>query len=118
MLTLSYLGGGNTSLKANVIAPNGHLFIAGSTAARFPVRNAEQPDFGGGESDGFLAEFDSAGALVAASYVAGPDDDEITSLIALDDGGVVAVGHSGSRGFVKCWSGVKTVALHHVPTAR
>jgi hypothetical protein len=87
----TYFGGGQTLVKAAAVAPNGHLFIAGSTGPGLPLANAIQPEIGGG-TDGFLAELDSSGTLVSSTYLGGPDNDEIDSITVLADGSVFAVG--------------------------
>jgi hypothetical protein len=80
-------------VKSAAVAPNGHLFLAGSTGAGLPVANAIQADYGG-SADAFLAEFDPAGALVSSTYLGGAGNEEIDSLQVLADGSILAVGTS------------------------
>jgi len=95
----TYLGGGQTTVRAAAIAPNGHFFLAGSTGAGLPIVNAIQPLFGGAQ-DGFLAEFDASGALVSSTYLGGSGSEEINSITVLPDGSVLATGASASPDFV------------------
>jgi photosystem II stability/assembly factor-like uncharacterized protein len=88
----TYFGSGSTTVKAAALAPNGHLFIAGSTGPGIPLANAIQPTFGGGGADAFLAEFDASGTLVSSTYLGGPLNEEINSLTVLADGSILAIG--------------------------
>jgi hypothetical protein len=96
----TYLGGGQTRVSAAALAPNGHLFVAGSTAAGLPTANAIQPKFGG-STDGFLAEFDASGALAASTYLGGSDAEQIDSMTLLADGSVLLIGSGASSDFAR-----------------
>jgi uncharacterized protein (TIGR03437 family) len=70
----------------------GNAAVAGATAERnLPVRvGAFQPEYGGGNSDVYIAKFTPEGHLAASTYLGGPKDDS-ASLIALDPNGSVVV---------------------------
>jgi len=55
----------------------GHAYVTGGTdSPNFPTRNALQPSFGGGISDGFVAKLNAAGnALVFSTYLGGSGTD-------------------------------------------
>ncbi|HLG95502.1 MAG TPA: hypothetical protein VKX49_04230 [Bryobacteraceae bacterium] len=88
----TYFGGGTTRIKAAALAPNGHIFLAGSTGPGLPLANPIQSAFGGGNTDAFLAELDAAGSLISSTYLGGPADEEIDSIRILTDGSILAVG--------------------------
>jgi hypothetical protein len=54
----TYFGGGATVQNTAVLAPNGHLLMAGSTGDGLPVVNPFQAQFRVGATDGFLAELE------------------------------------------------------------
>jgi hypothetical protein len=110
----TYFGGGQTFVKAAAVAPNGHLFIAGTTGPGLPLANAIQPVLGGG-TDGFLAELDASGALVSSTYLGGPDNDEIDSITVLADGSVFAVGSVVSPGVSQGLTIQKTILWRIAP---
>ena len=78
----------------------GRAWIAGATASdQFPTRDAEQPLYGGGESDAFLARFDASGhTLGYATFLGGLDADVVTG-VALGDDAVCVTGGTGSADF-------------------
>jgi len=88
----SYLGNGATDIKAAVVGANGHLYVGGFAGRGLPVRNARQAKYGGGTTDGFVAEFDGAGTLLEVTYLGGPGDDVVDGLVAQADGAVVVTG--------------------------
>jgi hypothetical protein len=78
----TYLGGNDQEMwsqsggPAVAIGPSGDAFVTGSTrSTNFPTRDAIQFTYGGGSSDAFVANFDSAGQLVNSTYVGGSGPD-------------------------------------------
>ncbi len=75
----------------------GNAAVVGFTASLdFPVVNASQPKYGGGNTDGFVIEFNSTGAHVHYSTYLGGSGDEYGYAIHADGGGSVWVGGSTS----------------------
>jgi hypothetical protein len=95
----TYFGGGATVQNAAVLAPNGHLLMAGSTGDGLPVVNPFQAQFGAGATDGFLAELDANGALLSSTYPGGSGIDQSNSALPLGDGSIVLVGNTTSVDF-------------------
>jgi hypothetical protein len=60
----------------------GNAYIAGITSSQdFPVKNAWQPLFGGGQEDGFVAKLSPSGSeLVFSTYLGGAAFDEVSAL--------------------------------------
>jgi hypothetical protein len=89
----TYLGGGLNEFCYNIVVDsNGNAYVAGQTAsADFPVSQAAQAIFGGGDDDAFLAAFDSNGRVKFATYIGGSDDEEPHG-IAMDGSGNIYVG--------------------------
>ena len=81
----TYLGGsGDDEIRA-LIAVSGVfpvLYFAGTTtSADFPVLNAAQPQYGGGESDAFLGKLDlTTHKLLFSTYAGGSGRDEAVAL--------------------------------------
>jgi hypothetical protein len=100
----TYLGGTDLD-SGNGIAVDsaGNAYVTGETSSDdFPVKNAVQPDYGGGESggDGFVTRLNAAGnALVWSTYLGGSEKD-IGHSIALDtSGNVYVTGETASNDF-------------------
>ena len=85
----TYLGGsGNDFGGAIAIDSGGAVYVAGETAsADFPVVNAFQKTFGGGNGDIFVAKLNAAGqSLVYSTFLGGSGEDSAYGL-ALDTAG-------------------------------
>jgi hypothetical protein len=97
----TYLGGsGNDSGNGIAVESNGNAYVAGQTTGSFPLQRPEQPVFGGGSSDGFVAKLNPAGsALVYSTYLGGSGDD-FASGVAVDSAGdAYVVGSTNSTDF-------------------
>jgi len=95
--TFSQTGG-----PAVAIGPSGDAFVTGSTrSTNFPVRNAIQAAYGGGSSDAFVANFDTAGQLVYSTYVGGSAAD-FGARVAVDPAGAVAI--AGATSSTDFWT--------------
>ena len=65
----------------------GHAWITGFTTAGFPVKDAIQPNYGGDDSDAFLARLDaSAEDLQFSTFLGGSGEDGAFG-VALDRSG-------------------------------
>jgi RHS repeat-associated protein len=71
----TYLGGtGNDSGNGVAVDYTGSAYVVGATnsASTFPIINAFQPTFGGGNNDGFVTRFDPSGSsLMYSSFLGG-----------------------------------------------
>jgi hypothetical protein len=95
-LLWSTLFGNGKASDANVaIAADGRVFLAGSTRSGLPMYGSGyQQTFGGGSSDGFVAELSAAGACVWTSYVGGTGDDNINDMAVAPDGTLALAGRT------------------------
>ena len=104
----TYLGGNDqeewsqSGGPAVAIGPSGDAFVTGSTrSTNFPTRDAIQPTYGGGLSDAFVANFDTAGQLVYSTYLGGTGAD-YGARVAVDPEGAVAV--AGATSSADLWT--------------
>jgi MYXO-CTERM domain-containing protein len=97
----TYLGGnGSDSINAVAVDANGAIYLAGQTSStNLPAHGAEQPTFGGGRRDAFLAKLDHDHSLVYATYLGGSGEDVAISIAPLDDGSIAVVGRTDSGDF-------------------
>ena len=94
LLFSTYLGGSGDDTGA-AIAVGANCFVTGTTTSTdFPVRNAFQPTYAGG-NDAFVSRLDSLGRLNYSTYLGGTGDDSGTS-IAVDISDNIFVGGSTS----------------------
>lgn len=98
----TYLGGsGDDDARGIAVDPQGAAYITGKTASTdFPMSNAAQPRYQGGDYDVFVAKVAPSGdAVVFATYIGGAKH-EIGNGIAVDDtGAVYVVGATASTNF-------------------
>lgn len=99
----SYLGGSRNEstdeLTQLVSDGTGGIWVAGTTgSSNFPVKNAFQSSFGGGDSwgDGFIAHFGAGGKLFSSSFLGGSGDDGLHEAVADGSGGVWVMGCTNS----------------------
>ena len=98
----TYLGSGGEDF-ANAIAfdpVRNLIFVAGSTAAltgnSFPATDPLGTTAGGGGRDAFVAQFDTTGKLLLATFVRGTGDDIATGVVVDGSGHVYVSGTSSS----------------------
>lgn len=97
----TYFGGSGTDMAyALYIDPVDNIFISGNTnsASSIATAGAQQTTFGGGTSDGFFAQFNTAGTLNWASYMGSTGDDYLRSVDVDVVSGAYAAGFSNSAG--------------------
>src|SRR5690606_20008005 len=59
----------------------GHLYISGNTSSQNGIgKNGIQSSYGGGKYDGFLANFDTSGALNWSTYYGGTEEERLWQL--------------------------------------
>lgn len=101
-------GAGEDKALAVAVAPDGSVWVGGSAGQAMPGQTH------GGGLDGWVARLSGAGDLEWLRQVGTSATDQVTGVVARDDGSVVAVGHTGgdlgaaSRGendaFAQAWS--------------
>jgi hypothetical protein len=94
----TYLSGNGFSFGDGIAVDQyGDAYVTGKTdATNFPVKNAFQPKYGGGESDAFVAELNPAGsALLYSTYLGGTADENRANGYNVPVGGI-AVDQNGN----------------------
>jgi len=97
----SYLGGSGDEFGTGVaIDGTGNVYVTGVTRSLdFPVVNALQPAYGGGDGDAYVAKIDSSGALLSSTFWGGSGND-VAAGIAVDAvGNIYIAGQTDSRNF-------------------
>jgi hypothetical protein len=101
LLYSTFLGGAQNDQGGPIVAnPDGSVYVAGFTqSSNFPVTsNAFQQVWGGG-LDGFLTRISSDGSqLLYSTYLGGPGDEAITSMILNADGSLWMSGVASQAG--------------------
>ena len=102
-LTASTLFGGSGSDRGTAITilPDGNLAVGGVTSSTdLPLLKATQKTYGGGASDGFLAQFaPDLSKLIASTYIGGSEADEVTSITAAYPNTIFVGGWTESSNF-------------------
>ncbi len=83
------------------VDPAGNPVVCGWTYSRnFPVRNAYDPTFSGGQTDGFLLKLSSSGnALLFSTFLGGRESDTARRLVLESTGTIVVSGVTNSTDF-------------------
>lgn len=91
ILYCSYFGGNaDETISGMALDAKGNLCLTGSTASRnFPLKKALQGAFAGGETDGFVAKFDSTLTNLIFSTYFGGSDREQDQKVAVDPEGFI-----------------------------
>jgi hypothetical protein len=94
----TYWGGSEVDAGQNLaLDDEGNLYIVGATGSDdFPLLNAMERLYGGGEKDAFLMQLNPDGSLGYASFVGGNGDDRLWSVRVGEDGIVNLVGFTTS----------------------
>jgi hypothetical protein len=96
------VGGSNYDEAAKVkVDRNGFAYVVGMTKSRdFPTTaDAVQPQYGGGDSDGFLVKVAPDGQVVYATFLGGSGADDADGLEFDNNGGVFVGGMTESNDF-------------------
>ena len=104
LICSSYFGGsGNEGCLEVALDKDGDVLLVGATSStNFPVVNAFQPAFGGGDSDGFVAKLSPDGSsLLYSTYLGGGGRDlwEVAGIAMDADGSAVIAGFTLSTNF-------------------
>ena len=102
-LTYSMLLGGSDFDFAQSLAVDrfGHAYVLGDTGAGgFPITNAFQPTYGGGDYDAFLAKIRPQGdGLVFSTFLGGSNQEEGLGIALDNEGHAFVTGYTSSSGF-------------------
>ena len=96
------IGGSNYDEAARIkVDRKGFAYVVGMTKSRdFPTTaDAVQPQYGGGDSDGFLVKVDPDGQIVYATFLGGSGADDADGLELDNNGGVFVGGMTESNDF-------------------
>ncbi|MBD1383442.1 SBBP repeat-containing protein [Metabacillus arenae] len=96
----SYLGGTNSDQGSSIVVDEmGNAYVTGFThSPDFPIVNAFQPVFGGGQ-DAFVTKVDPSGGLIYSSYLGGTGDDFGSSIAVDGMGNAYVTGRTSSLDF-------------------
>jgi uncharacterized repeat protein (TIGR01451 family) len=98
LLYSTYLGGPGSSplgtlAFAIAVDSSGNAYVTGETGPVFPIVNALQPVYGGGQLfDAFLTEFNATGGVLSSTFIGGAAD-ETAKGIAVSGGNVYLAGY-------------------------
>ena len=103
----TFLGGsdqevdGSQSLgPAVAVGPSDETVVTGTTRSKnFPTHDAIQSVHGGGSTDAFAANFDSAGRLQYSTYLGGSGDDYGRRIAVDSTGSIIVAGATSSNDF-------------------
>lgn len=89
ILYSTYLGGTGSDVARGIAVDGaGNIYVAGDTTSTdFPVKNAAQPVYGGGVSDGFAFKLKADGSALDYSTYAGGNGEEYLYKIVIDVSG-------------------------------
>ncbi|HEV8131748.1 MAG TPA: SBBP repeat-containing protein [Acidobacteriota bacterium] len=97
----TYLGGSGGDIGYGIaIDAAGNAYVTGVTGSDdFPVLNAVQRTFSGGNSDAFLVKLDSAGSKLYSTFLGGGGDETGRGIAADSTGAVYVTGETDSPNF-------------------
>lgn len=98
----TYVGGADVDRSWSIAVDiAGNAYIAGDTkSTNFPVRDAVQPNYGGGLLDGFASKLNPAGtALVYSTYLGGNSFDEGRGIAVARNGTAYITGDTSATNF-------------------
>lgn len=96
----TYLGGGDSDQASSIaIDATGTAYVTGQTLSTdFPTVAARQPTFGG-QSDAYVAAFNSSGSLLFSTYLGGSGWEFGAGIAVAGEGHLFVVGSTGSLDF-------------------
>jgi len=98
----TYLGGSQRDYCSGLkIGNNGEVYMSGHTSSTdFPIKNAYQDTYGGGDGDAFIAKLSSDGAdLLFSTYFGGSDHDRSININIDKRSSVYITGETSSQDF-------------------
>ncbi len=102
LLYSTYLGGSSGDRGFGIaVAGYGTVYVAGQTSSiNFPIKNALQPRYGGGDHDAFIAHLSADGStLLYSTYLGGSADEKATALAVDRRGAAYVTGWTTSDDF-------------------
>jgi transcriptional regulator CtsR len=102
LLYSTYLGGSaaDASWKIAVDSAGEACIAGGTSSSNYPLANAYQGSYGGGDEDGFVTRLSATGAgLVYSTYLGGAARDFCSSVALGADGAAYVTGPTASAGF-------------------
>jgi len=100
----TYLGGGGDTVGTGMaVAPDGSIWVVGTTWGNFPTTGSERTGFDaslqGFYNDGFVAKFTSAGTFAWGTYLGGSGVDYASAIAFDTSGNAYVVGYTDSSDF-------------------
>ncbi len=99
----TYLGGsGLEVLQSSTVDSSGNIHVTGSTSSNegFPILNAFQSEYGGGNTDAFVTKLDATGTPVYSTYIGGIAFESFVNSTVDSSGNIYVLGDTGSdKGF-------------------
>jgi len=96
----TYLGGpGGDFARAIQVDDSGNAYVTGSAQRGFPLLNAEQPTYGGGNINAFAAKIAPGGSLLYCTYLGGNGYDYANGVATDTSGDLIAYGDTSSTDF-------------------
>ena len=100
VLISTFLGGSGNDRGRSIAIYQNDIFVSGLTDSDdFPVKDALQPVFNGGELDSFISKYDLNLNVVFSSYFGGDVDDQILGMAVDNSGNIVLTGETTSYNF-------------------
>ncbi|MBD3190841.1 MAG: hypothetical protein GF308_09370, partial [Candidatus Heimdallarchaeota archaeon] len=102
LLWSTYFGGsGEDQVDEIAVDPNdGSCYVTGWTnSADFPIMDANQSTFGGGDYDVFLSKFSSSGSLLWSTFLGGTGMDFADGITVNNNGSCYVIGTTNSTNF-------------------
>ena len=98
----TYLGGSGSDIGSGIaVDTGGDAYLTGATnSTDFPAAGGIQPNFGGGNTDGFVARLDASGAaLIYSTYLGGSGIDSGASIAVDNSGNAYVTGSTNATDF-------------------
>jgi uncharacterized repeat protein (TIGR01451 family) len=90
----TYLGGPSTVADAITVDSSGRAYVAGLTGSGFPVKNAYQSKYGGGQDAFYLILGNSGNSILYSTYIGGDKFDYATAMTRDASGNVYLTGRT------------------------
>jgi hypothetical protein len=97
----TYLGGSGLESGYGIAVNGSNAYVTGlTTSTNFPLKNEYQGSHGGGDKDGFVTKFSSAGnTLIYSTYLGGSSDDSAWGIAVDSSGSAHVTGDTYSTDF-------------------
>jgi Beta-propeller repeat len=97
----TYLGGNGGAVGNGIAVDNaGNAYVIGLTGSGFATMNPLQPNYGGGQTDAFVAKINAAGsALIYSTFLGGSGPDDGSGIAVDSAGNAYVTGGTNSTDF-------------------